>query len=81
MSWIDRTQEIKVGDRVAYRRQFLRDIGCYTGDLPQARGEVTALVRIGDIVVAEVDWDLPDVPERVNVRNLCSVARIAFESP
>jgi hypothetical protein len=70
---------VKVGDRVAYGRQFLRNIGCVTGDLPRARGIVAALVTVGEVTLAEIDWDLPDIPRRVNVKNLCVSRRIGHE--
>jgi hypothetical protein len=79
MSWAKRTQPIQVGDTVAYGKPFLQSLGCYTGDMPQARGKVTALVPIGQTILAEIDWDLPDLPPRVNVRNLCSVRHIAHD--
>lgn len=71
VSWAERTQPIQVGDTVAYSAAFLRSIGCYSGDMPQARGQVTALVPVGkDVLLAEITWDLPDLPARVNVKNL-----------
>ncbi len=76
MTWADRTRPIKVGDVVAYSRPFLRSIGCYTGNLPRARGKVTSLAAIGEVKVAEIAWDLPDVPARVNVKNLVRVHSI-----
>ena len=78
-SWAKRTQPIQVGDAVAYSKAFLQSIGCYTGDMPQARGKVTALVPIGQTVLAEIEWDRPDLPGRVNVKNLCSVKQIAHD--
>jgi hypothetical protein len=80
MSWVHRTQPIKVGDTVAYSRQFLRSIACHTGDMPRAKGKVTALVPVGkEVTLAEIDWDLPDLPGRVNVKNLCRASSIAHE--
>jgi hypothetical protein len=77
--WTDRTQSIKPGDSVAYSKAFLQSIGCYTGDMPQARGKVTALVPLGELTLAEIDWNLPDLPARVNVKNLIPVRQIAHE--
>jgi hypothetical protein len=79
VSWVKRTQPIKVGDTVAYSKAFLQSIGTYTGHMPQARGKVTGLVPLGQTVLAEVQWDLPDLPGRVNVKNLCSVIQIAHD--
>lgn len=56
MSWVARHKPpIVVGDRVQYAAEFLRNIGCLTGDLPFARGTVTTLVPLGEITLAEVD--------------------------
>lgn len=73
MNWQQRTQKIKVGDRVAYSAAFLRSTGQYAGDAPHAKGEVKALVPLGDTVLAEIEWDHPALPNRVNVANLCLV--------
>ena len=75
--WAKRTQAIKVGDTVGYSKQFLQSTGQYTGDVPLARGKVTALHPIGsDVTLAEIDWDRPDIPPRVNVKNLSTVKQI-----
>ncbi|HWY87125.1 MAG TPA: hypothetical protein VNX28_10390 [Gemmataceae bacterium] len=79
MTWTKRTQPLKVGDKVAYSKAFLQSTGSYTGDIPHARGEVTALISIGETTLAEITWDKPDLPAKVNVKNLVSVQRIAYE--
>jgi hypothetical protein len=81
MSWRQRqkTQALQVGDTVAYSKQFLNSISCYTGDMPQARGTITALIPIGEVTLAEITWNLPELPARVNVMNLCLSGDIAFE--
>ncbi len=73
MSWQEKTQKIKVGDRVAYSAAFLQSTGQYAGDLPHAKGEVKALVPLGETTLAEIQWDTPELPRRVNVANLCQV--------
>lgn len=74
VSWTERTQPIQVGDTVAYAAAFLRSIGYHSGEMPQTRGQVTALVPVGkDVLLAEIAWDLPDLPNRVNVKNLARV--------
>lgn len=71
MSWARRTQPIQVGDRVRYSTNWLRSTGCYTGDLPQARGIVKELkVLSPEVVLAVIDWGNPEIPEKVNVKNL-----------
>ena len=79
MSWTERTQPVKVGDTVAYSKAFLQSTGQITGEVPQAKGKVTALTPIGtELVLAEVEWDRPDLPARVNVKNLCKVGSRAY---
>jgi hypothetical protein len=80
MSWQERTQTVKVGDSVAYSKAFLQSISALTGDLPRARGKVTELISVGtDVTLAAIDWNLPDLPARVNVKNLVLASRIAYE--
>lgn len=73
MNWAARSQPIQVGDRVCYSKRFLQSTGQYTGDVPFARGTVTALVPLGSTTLAEITWDTPELPERVNVANLSRV--------
>jgi hypothetical protein len=78
-NWRNRTQPIKVGDMVGYSKQFLQSTGQYTGDAPFARGKVIALHPLGsDTLLAEIQWDKPDLPARVNVRNLSTVRQITL---
>jgi hypothetical protein len=71
--WAKHVASIEVGDRVCYSKRFLQSTGQYTGDAPQGRGTVTALVPLGETTVAEIDWNIPDLPKRVNVANLSRV--------
>lgn len=62
---------IQVGDTVRYRGDFLRSIGAYSGPLGWAKGTVTELQTLSaDVVLAAVAWDNPDLPAKVNVKNL-----------
>ena len=76
---IKRTQPIQVGDKVAYSKSFLQSTGSYAGDIPHARGKVTALISLGQTTLAAIDWDTPDLPARVNTENLVRVSQIAYE--
>ncbi|WP_254509547.1 hypothetical protein [Anatilimnocola floriformis] len=73
--WAKRQAEIQVGDRVCYSQRFLQSTGQYTGDVPFARGIVTALVPLGSIMLAEIDWQNDELPARVNVANLSRVTQ------
>lgn len=77
--WRKRTQTIRAGDTVGYSKAFLQSTGQLTGDVPLARGSVIALHTIGqDVVLAEINWDRPGLPERVNVRNLSTTRQISL---
>ncbi len=76
-TWRERSQPIQVGDMVGYSKQFLQSTGQYTGNVPFARGKVTALLPLdGGVTLAEIDWDKPDLPPRVNVKNLSTIKQI-----
>lgn len=75
MSWQKKVANIQVGDRVAYKASFLRSTGQYTGDLPFARGTVTEMKTLGDNTLAVIDWQNPDIPEKVLVSNLSKVTQ------
>jgi hypothetical protein len=76
-----RTQAISVGDTVAYSRRFLRSISAFTGEMPRARGRVVAISQLGkDVTLAAVEWNTPELPGRVNVKNLVRADRIHLEA-
>lgn len=65
--------KITIGSRVRYSSNWLRSIGCYTGDLPQARGVVVAIQPVGQrLKLAMIKWDTisDDIPNKANVVNL-----------
>jgi hypothetical protein len=66
---------IKVGDKVAYSVQFLASIGeGATSDLAHGRGEVTEIKEYSSaFAIAGVRWDNPELPDKVNVKNLAIV--------
>ena len=66
--------KIKVGDTVAYTKSFLDRHSQYPSYMSVARGNVNALHTIDKgIILADIEWDKPGLPKRVNVRNLCCV--------
>ncbi|MCY2985011.1 MAG: hypothetical protein NTY15_15410 [Planctomycetota bacterium] len=75
MSWKNHIADIAVGDKVCYSRTFLQSTGQLTGDVPFARGIVTAIESLGETKLAAIDWDNPDMPQRVNVANLSKVTQ------
>ncbi len=73
MSWTQRTAAIEAGDTVAYSKAFLQSTGQQTGDAPFARGQVKSVIPLGSMLLAEIEWNTPDLPQRVNVKNLSRV--------
>ncbi len=69
----ERISPVKVGDKVMYSRQWLRSTGQFTGDICFAKGTVKALQALGEVMLAVIDWDGADLPEKVNVKNLSRV--------
>lgn len=70
MTWSSRTRSIVVGDTVRYSSAWLRNTGQFAGDICHAKGKVTSLTGTKDYTLATIDWDTPDLPEKVNVVNL-----------
>ncbi|HWB12769.1 MAG TPA: hypothetical protein VG826_26320 [Pirellulales bacterium] len=73
MTWASRVSPIRVGDTIAYSKRFLQSIGCHVGGMAHARGKVTAIEPLGDGILARIQWDTPDLPDRINVKNLSLV--------
>ena len=68
---------VKVGDDVRYTKLFLRSIGATATDpLWRARGCVVEVTASGDWAFAQIKWNDPDVPERVNVFNIARVGSL-----
>lgn len=64
---------IHLGDIVAYSKRFLQSTGQYTGDAPLARGKVEGLRKLGEILLAQFEWDRGNLPTKVNAFNLSRV--------
>lgn len=64
--------ELKVGDVVKYKRDFLRNTGQITGDVPFARGRIESITKLGETQIATIYWNdqTADIPPKVNVANL-----------
>lgn len=64
---------MNAGQRVKYSTQWLKSIGCYTGELPFARGTIDSIQSVGQrLKLATIVWDgiQNDVPNKVNIVNL-----------
>jgi hypothetical protein len=64
---------VRPGDTVAFAKAFLQATGQYTGNAPLGRGTVKAVERLGETLLAEIDWGVDDLPGKVNVANLSLV--------
>jgi hypothetical protein len=66
---------VAVGDKVAYSVQFLRSIGMSHSDMARGRGTVTEITPLGNegTLLARINWNGAELPERVNVQNLAKV--------
>lgn len=73
--WQKRTSRIEIGDRVCYKASFLRSTGQYSDDIPHARGIVKELKPLGDKILAVIEWDKPNIPEKVLITNLSKVTQ------
>jgi hypothetical protein len=62
---------IREGDTVAYTEAFIDRNSRYPNDLKAAQGRVKALHNLeSGIILADVDWNKPGLPKRVNLKNL-----------
>jgi len=70
------THQWKEGDRVAYSKAWMVNSGIFTGDIPRARGTIVDFETIGgDLILAVIEWDSGDHPQKVNVLNLSLVTK------
>jgi len=70
MSWVKRITPIRAGDIVTYSKIWLHSTRQLTGEISVARGRVKSLIPFGSQVLAEIEWNAPNLPQRVNVKNL-----------
>ena len=74
--------QIAAGMRVAYSRQFLRDICQLTGEMPIMRGRVLAVEPVWKncpVVLAAIQWDGGRL-SCVNIRHLVREDRLHLDS-
>jgi hypothetical protein len=79
MNWQSRTAKINVGDEVKYSRDWLRSTSQITGDIPFAKGTVTEIKDYGSTSIAIIDWGNPEIPSKVNTKNLTLANRPEVE--
>ena len=59
-----------VGDKVKYRREWLRSAGFFTGPIPFLRGEIIDIVPLStETMLAVVKWN-DGTEGKVNIKNL-----------
>jgi hypothetical protein len=51
------TNTFKVGDKVRYSSEFLRNTGQYTGPTPQLKGTVTKVSDMGGKQLVSIKWN------------------------
>lgn len=73
MNWVIRTSPFRAGDNIAYSKRFLQSIGCHIGGMASARGRVAAIEQEDGAIVARIEWNAPNLPERVDVKHLSLV--------
>ena len=61
---------MNVNDKVRYKTSWLRAVGAFTGDICHAVGTITELKDYSSFILATVAWDKPNIPDRVNIKNL-----------
>ena len=71
--------KIQVGETVAYSHNFLDRQHQILTNMKLAQGKVIALHRLHTgFVLADIEWNMPGLPKRVNVKNLIWMETIAL---
>jgi hypothetical protein len=70
---------MNIGDKVCYSRKWLKNTGQHTGEFPFARGIITHLTTFKYSTIATIEWDNPDIPKKVNVKNLSKISKRGIE--
>jgi hypothetical protein len=63
-----------------FQQAFLQSTGQLTGETPSARGVVKAIHPVGTTRLALIDWNDPDLPNRVAVANLSRITEKVIKS-
>ncbi|MFZ1011111.1 MAG: hypothetical protein WAN65_30005 [Candidatus Sulfotelmatobacter sp.] len=71
--------KIQVGASVAYSHNFLDRQNQTVNNMQLAQGKVIALHRLHTgIILADIEWNIPGLPKRVNVKNLVRMETAAL---
>jgi hypothetical protein len=69
--------KLQIGDIVALNEMFVDRHSGYANSMPFARGKVTAMHHLDKVILADIEWDRPGLPKRINVKNLTTEKGIA----
>ena len=65
------THSITIGDTVAFHPAYLDRHSRHYANMASALGKVIALHRLRTgVILADIDWNKPSLPKRVNIKNL-----------
>lgn len=69
-------QQLNIGDIVAYKAKFLKDIADFSHKSASKRGKVTKIIHIDrDMTIVEIDGDFGHA---VNIKNICKINSASF---
>jgi len=69
---------ITIGDTVAYTSSFIDRHSRYPNGVQSAEGKVSALHSLKNgAILADIVWNTPGLPKRVNVKNLTKTSDTA----
>lgn len=68
-------QQFNIGDTVAYKAKFLKDICDFSHKSASKRGKITKINDFGDITIVEIDGDFG---HGVNIKNICKINSASF---
>ena len=61
--------KVMIGDSVAFQEAFVAR-QTYPNAMSLARGKVAAIHHLDRVILADIEWDRPGLPKRINVKNL-----------
>jgi hypothetical protein len=72
------TLDAFIGQRVKYSAKWLKSMGIHSGDMCFCEGTITGMKKYGSsgFTIATIDWKNPEIPEKVNIKNLTIKGKI-----